>query len=165
MVEKLESNNGRPNILVVDDSRVVRVSVTRVLEHEFNVHQADDGKAGLAFAKNLKPNLVVTDIMMPNLDGYGLICALRGHANPHVSDAPIIVITGAEEEYVRERAYACGANAFITKPFNPHTFLNSVRKHLVYKNASTAELRAKYDERIMSIDISDIPEEASEDMS
>lgn len=153
----MANTDGRPSILVVDDSRVVLVSVTRILEHEFNVYQARDGEEGLDSARSLKPGLIISDIMMPKLDGYGLICALRGNKDSQLSDAPIIVITGSEEEYVRERAYACGANAFINKPFDATTLLNSVKTHLIHADASSAELSTKYDDRIESLVISDIP--------
>jgi PleD family two-component response regulator len=159
MFEPMESAEGRPNILLVDDSRLVRKSITQVLDSEFNVCQASDGEAGLMYARELKPDLVITDIMMPVMDGYGLICALRGHHDSQLSDVPIIVITAAGQEYVRERAYACGANAFINKSFDTRSLLDSVNKNLAHSDVSTAELSKKYDARIMSICISDLPED------
>lgn len=158
----MKKDDERPSILVVDDSRVVRVSVTRILDHGFNVFQANDGQSGLERARRLKPDLVVTDINMPKLDGYGLICALRGDDDDKLSNVPTIVMTGAEENDVRERAYACGANAFIPKPFDSSTLLESVKKHLAHHDASTAELDAIYGDRIESVIINDveIPEQA-----
>lgn len=156
----MKTDENRPSILVVDDSRVVRVSVTKILDQGFNVFQANDGEAGLERARKLHPDLVITDIMMPKLDGYGLICALRGHDNEKLSNVPIIVMTGAEEDDVRERAYACGCNAFIPKPFDSNTLLDKVRTNLDQSGASAAELDAIYGERVESVVIDNVPEEA-----
>lgn len=156
----MKKDDRRPSILIIDDSRVVRVSVTKILDHGFNVFQANDGQAGLERARKLHPDLVVTDIIMPNLDGYGLICALRGETSEKLSNVPIIVMTGAEEDDVKERAYACGCNAFIPKPFDSSTLLDSVKTNLEQSSASIAELDAIYGDRIESVVIDNIPEEA-----
>ena len=159
---KQDQDNDEPRILVVDDSRVIRVTITRVLDTGYHVLQASDGQMGLERARKVTPDLVISDIMMPNLDGYGLICAIRGEESTALSDVPIIVITSAEDDDVRERAYACGASAFILKPFDATHLLNTIRKHLDNHHASAAELAAIYDERIESIVITDIeqPEDA-----
>ena len=153
-VAAMALGNNSQSVLVVDDSRVVRVSVSRVLEQEYQVHQAEDGELGLAAAQRLQPDLVISDINMPNLDGYGLICRLRG--TDRLSDVPIIVITSAEEDIVRERAYACGANAFILKPFDASQLLRSVRAHLNDFDASADELSAKYGSHIEDVIVSDV---------
>lgn len=152
-----------PRILVVDDSRVVRVTVTRILDTGYHVLQAGDGQIGLDRARKIKPDLVVTDIMMPNLDGYGLICSLRGDDMPELSNVPIIVMTSAEDDTVRERAYACGADAFILKPFDAKQLLDSVRKHMANHNASAEELAAIYDDHIESVVVTDVVVPAEDD--
>lgn len=154
--------DNKSSVLIVDDSRVVRVSVSRVLGAEYEVHQAEDGEAGLAAAQRLHPDIVISDINMPKLDGYGLICRLRG--TDRLSDVPIIVITSAEEDIVRERAYACGANAFILKPFDASQLIDSVRTHLNDLEASAAELESIYGDHIEDVIVSDVapmPEDAS----
>lgn len=158
-----EQNNTEPRILVVDDSRVVRISVSRVLDQGFHVLQANDGKVGLERARKVKPDLVVTDIIMPNLDGYGLICALRGDDETEISEVPIIVMTSAEDDEVRERAYACGASAFILKPFDAAKLIDTVRQHLNDHNASADELAATYNDRIESVVVSDVIIPAEDD--
>ncbi|MDH5649954.1 MAG: response regulator [Gammaproteobacteria bacterium] len=148
--------DGKLRILVVDDSRVIRVSVARILEQGYQVLQANDGAIGLTMARREKLDLVITDIMMPNLDGYGLICALRGEDEPELSNIPIIVMTSAEDDIVRERAYACGANAFILKPFNATQLMESVHTHLTDQNASAEELAAMYNNAIESVVVTDV---------
>jgi len=145
---------GKPSVLVVDDSRVIRVSVKRALESDYTLLEAEDGEKGLASAQHQKPDLVISDINMPNLDGYGLICQLR--AQEDIGNVPIIVVTSAEEDIVRERAYACGANAFILKPFNATQLMESVHTHLTDQNASAEELAAMYNNAIESVVVTDV---------
>jgi len=145
---------GKPSVLVVDDSRVIRVSVKRALESDYTLLEAEDGEKGLASAQHQKPDLVISDINMPNLDGYGLICQLR--AQEDIGNVPIIVVTSAEEDIVRERAYACGANAFILKPFDPDQLRDTVQKHLNDHDASLAELDSMYGDAIEDVVATDV---------
>lgn len=146
----------KPCVLVVDDSKVVRVSVNRALEADYQIIQAEDGAVGINRVRALKPDLIISDINMPNLDGYGLICQIRAQEDDRISNAPIIVITSAEEDTVRERAYACGTNAFILKPFDPDQLRDTVRQHLEDHNASAMQLASKYADRIESVVATDV---------
>jgi response regulator RpfG family c-di-GMP phosphodiesterase len=104
-------------VLVVDDSRTVRASIRNHLKEEFEVIEAEDGEAGwTALSQNPAIKLVISDIQMPKLDGYGFICRVRATREESIRNKPIIVITGAEDDDSRKRAYACGANDFILKP-------------------------------------------------
>lgn len=123
--------NGKPWILVVDDSRVVRKTIINALGPEFNILEAGDGVAGYRMLRqNSRVEVVISDIQMPELDGYGLICKVRAVEDPGLREIPIIVITSAEDEITRERAYACGANDFILKPFNADQLTGCVRAQL-----------------------------------
>ncbi|MGD8559500.1 MAG: response regulator [Gammaproteobacteria bacterium] len=117
-------------ILIVDDSRTIRAGLTKVLSANYSVIEATDGEEGW---KKLQVNgsikLVITDIMMPTLDGYGLICRIRGSDTERLKKLPIIVVTSAEDELSRERAHACGANNFIVKPAKPKDLLERVNFH------------------------------------
>lgn len=107
----------RPTVLVADDSRTVRAAIRKYLSSHFEVLEAEDGEAAWALlTENPRVQLVVTDIQMPRLDGYGFICRIRAANDPKLRNYPIVVITSAEDEISRERAYACGANDFILKP-------------------------------------------------
>lgn len=152
----MDQTDKKPCVLIVDDSKVVRVSVNRALQDDFQIIQADDGEMGINRVKALKPDLIISDINMPNLDGYGLICQIRAHADDKISSAPIIVITSAEEDTVRERAYACGTNAFILKPFDPDMLRQTVHQHLEDHNASAAELGSLYGGRIEEVVATDV---------
>ncbi len=126
-------NNGsgpKPHVLVADDSRVIRKAVSKILGGDFDLIEAEDGESAWEqLAKDERIEVVMTDIDMPKLDGYGLICRVRAADQSRVRDLPIIVITGAEDEVTRERAYACGATDFITKPIDGVQLLARARAH------------------------------------
>lgn len=120
----------KARVLVVDDSRVMRKAIERVLSSEYELIEAGDGEAGWdALNSSGDIRVVISDVQMPILDGYGMICRIRAADDTRVSDIPIIVITGAEDEITKERAYACGANDFIAKPIDSAQLLNAVRNH------------------------------------
>lgn len=104
-------------ILVVDDSRTVRAAINKVLCSTYTIVQAEDGEDAWDKLLELeKVHMVISDIMMPRLDGYGLICRIRAAEQPEISKLPIVVVTSSEDALTRERAHACGANDFIIKP-------------------------------------------------
>lgn len=110
-------NSGR--VLVVDDSAVIRQAISKMLKVDFDVAVAGDGEAGwevLTQAPDV--GVLITDIEMPRLDGYAFICRVRASDEPRIRDLPIIVITGADDDETKARAFACGATDFITKPLN-----------------------------------------------
>jgi len=140
-------------ILIVDDSRTVRAGLSKILSKQFSIVQAVDGEDGWNKLKDdANIRLVVTDIMMPKLDGYGLICRIRGADAEHLKNIPIIVVTSAEDEISRERAHACGANNFIVKPAKETDLLERVNFHTesFLSSPITAPDMAQYEDRIES---------------
>lgn len=106
-------------VLVVDDSAVIRQAISKMLKVDFDVVVANDGEAGWQeLGRYPDTAVLITDIEMPRLDGYALICRVRASDEVRVRDLPIIVITGADDDETKARAYACGATDFITKPLN-----------------------------------------------
>ena len=135
------NNGSKPRVLVADDSRVIRKAVTKILGNDFELVEAEDGESAWdQLGKQDRVDVLMTDIEMPKLDGYGLICRVRAAEQSNLRDMPIIVITGAEDEVTRERAYACGATDFITKPIDSVQLLARARAH--------AKLDEKRDDRI-----------------
>ncbi|MFQ5546632.1 MAG: PleD family two-component system response regulator, partial [Acidiferrobacterales bacterium] len=118
----------KPRMLVVDDSRVMRKAIDKLVGNEFRVTEAEDGETG--WEKLLNDDqiqVVIADVLMPKLDGYALICRIRAADAARIRDVPVIVITGAEDDETRERAFACGANDFITKPIDGAQLLACAR--------------------------------------
>jgi CheY-like chemotaxis protein len=107
---------GKPCILVVDDSPTIRAAVTKALENDFELLQASDGERGWEIlCANSQIKLVVTDLMMPAMDGFALIERIRSAKVPGVAGLPIIVVTALEDPQAKVHALVAGANDFITK--------------------------------------------------
>lgn len=118
----------RSRVLIVDDSAVIRKAISLALDDEYDLLEANDGEAGWeALKTNHDLGVVISDVQMPKLDGYGMICRIRADNDPKVRDVPVIVITSADDDITRERAYACGANDFILKPIDSAQLLNCIR--------------------------------------
>src|SRR3989344_5207418 len=89
-----EKQNDRVRVLVVDDSRVIRKAVGKILGSEFDMVEAEDGEAGWQqLVQDEHIELVVADVEMPRLDGYALICRIRAADPERVRSVPVIVIT------------------------------------------------------------------------
>lgn len=131
------AGNQATRVLVVDDAQVMRRAVEKMLQSDYDVVLANDGEAGWEqLARDNQIAMLITDIQMPLLDGYGLICRVRASDKAHIRDLPIITITGAEDDETRIRAYACGSTDFITKPFDKKLLVSRVHAYLRLKQAS-----------------------------
>ena len=118
----------KPRVLVVDDSRLMRKAIHKFIQGEFEATEAEDGEKGWEMlVGDDQIQVVIADVLMPRLDGYALICRIRAADEARIRDVPVIVITGAEDDETRERAFACGANEFITKPIDGARLLECTR--------------------------------------
>lgn len=116
-------------IMTVDDSASVRQMVSFTLKGAgYEVIEAGDGKEALAKLNGIPVHMVITDLNMPNLDGIGLIRALRG--NPSCKFTPIIMLTTESQASKKEEGRAAGATGWVTKPFKPEQLLAVVKKVL-----------------------------------
>jgi len=105
-----------PRILIVDDSRIVRATIIKRIRDRFEVREEGDGEAAWqALLVDPDIHLVISDLSMPRLDGYGLLQRIRASKVPRVRDLPVIMISGDEDESARHRAKELGASDFITK--------------------------------------------------
>ena len=123
-----QSSPVRARILVIDDSKVVRVSLRKVLGVEFDITEAEDGEAGWeALLADPQIQVVLTDAGMPRLDGYDLIARIRAYDEPRIQHIPVNMVTAADDEATRQKALELGATDFITKPFDKAQLLARVR--------------------------------------
>ncbi len=133
------NNHHQPLILVVDDGMTIRLLVREALEQAgFLVEEAEDGRQALTMFQRLTPDLVLLDVMMPELDGFQACTALR--KMPTGEHIPIMMLTGLEDEGSIHRAYEVGATDFITKPINWVLLGHRVR-YLLRASRAFAELR------------------------
>ncbi|MCF6338386.1 MAG: response regulator [Gammaproteobacteria bacterium] len=118
----------KPRVLIIDDSRVVRVSLKKILSNEFEIVEAADGEAGWeALLADEQIQVILTDAGMPRLDGYALIARIRAHDDVRINDIPVNMVTAADDAAARQRALDLGATDFITKPFDKAQLLARVR--------------------------------------
>ena len=114
-------------ILTVDDSASMRALLLHALTSSgFEVIQADDGIAALEWLAENEADVVITDINMPRLDGFGLIERLRT-GNRH-QGRPILVLTTESSDAKKQRARDAGATGWIVKPFDPEKLVTAVRR-------------------------------------
>ncbi len=132
---------GAPTILVVDDSRINLKGVSRMLEGHFNVLTAESGPVALGIAAaDPRPDLILLDVMMPEMDGYEVIQRLR--ASPVTRDIPVIFVTARVNDEDEQHGLSLGAADYITKPLRAAILLARVKSHLKLKQAQD-ELRTQ----------------------
>ncbi|MFY9915606.1 MAG: response regulator [Nocardioidaceae bacterium] len=115
-----------PTVLVVDDSDVIRSLIVLNLELEgFSVHEARDGQECLDVVETVRPDLITLDAAMPRRDGFSTLEALR--TNPATSSIPVVMVSARAQGSDVARGKALGADAYITKPFEPEDLVQTVR--------------------------------------
>lgn len=116
----------QPRVLLVEDAPFLRYAFARLLRmHGFNVREATDGREALDCVGDFHPQLVLTDLMMPVMDGVELIRQL--HSNPDTTEIPVVAITADATEQTEQQARDAGAVDFITKPIDLPALLERLR--------------------------------------
>lgn len=131
---------GRPDVLVVEDNPEMRDFIAGTLADQFNVMTACDGHEGLERAQALRPDLVLTDLMMPRMSGEQLVAALR--RDSALATVPILLLTAKADDEIRVRLLKHGAQDFLTKPFQPQELCARVANLVSAKRAGDS-LRAE----------------------
>lgn len=116
-------------ILVIEDNKLIRENTAELLELEtYEVLKACNGQEGLEVALKEMPDLIICDIMMPELDGFSLLKLIRQH--PHFENIPFIFCTASAEKSEIKKGLASGANDYIIKPFDADQLVELVGKYL-----------------------------------
>jgi len=136
-----EGADGRPRVLVADDNADMRHYVERLLAQRYRVETVADGKAALDAARQQPPALILTDVMMPQLDGFGLLREIRGDAA--LKDTPVIMLSARAGEESRVEGVEAGADDYLVKPFSARELIARVDAHL-----KLARLRRETNEAI-----------------
>ena len=119
----------QPTVLVVEDEPVILEIITSLLQEEqYKVLQAPNGQAALALLEDDRPDLIISDIRMPGMDGFELCERVR--TNPDFVQLPFIFLTGRDERADMRRGMGLGADDYLTKPFDPDDLLTAVRVRL-----------------------------------
>ncbi|HEY1676725.1 MAG TPA: response regulator [Candidatus Sulfotelmatobacter sp.] len=122
------ASSPRRHVLIADDNADMRQYLERLLSDKYDVSSAADGKLALEAIQKRAPDLIVSDIMMPHLDGLGLLQALR--ANPATGTIPIILLSARAGEEARVEGIHAGADDYLIKPFSARELLARVNTHL-----------------------------------
>ena len=140
IVPRIRPSSRRATVLVVEDNTDLIRFIASLLQADYAVLAATDGEAGLKMAQERAPDIVVTDLMMPKLNGVQLIQALR--SAPETENLPIIMLTAHDSVDQRIEAHAGGADAYLSKPFHGRELLALIGR-LVRRQEEHLELAAQ----------------------
>lgn len=135
-IEKIKS----PTILIAEDNKELRYYISSLLINSYNVLTAENGKIALEIAKKELPNLILSDILMPELDGKEF-CQLIKH-DIHTCHIPFIMITALVSDSCQKEGLTMGADDYITKPFNPEILLSKISTILQSRALITRQAKA-----------------------
>lgn len=135
----VSDENSKPRILAVDDSRVMRVAMRKILGKDYDVIEAEHGEdAWTLLINDSSIQVVFTDLSMPYLDGYGLLGRMRNSDDAHIKNMPVVIITGKEDDdAAKQQALDRGASDFISKPFESVQLLARAKTHVSFQQTST----------------------------
>lgn len=121
----------KPEVIVVDDSKVIRLAARKMLGSDYTIHLAEDGLVGWEMLQqNSAISVVFTDLSMPNLNGMELLNNIRTSSDDHISNLPVIIMTGHDDsESVKQEVFDAGATDFIAKPFESIDLLSRAKAY------------------------------------
>jgi len=139
-----DKNKKKPSLLVVEDDKAIQGLLTAVLSGESDVHTAADGKSALAKAEEIRPDLILLDVGLPDTDGFDVCRRLKKH--PLLSEIPVIFLTSRSSSTDEVDGLEAGSIDYITKPINPTVLRARIRNHLELKrHRDTLERMARLD--------------------
>lgn len=134
--------NSRPSVLVIDDHEDIRSYLKELLKDEYEILEAADGSSGLRIALETLPDLIISDVMMPHMNGIELCAEIKN--NIATSHIPVVLLTARASETYELDGLETGADDYITKPFNP--LVVKMRVHNMLENRK--QLKAHYLKKI-----------------
>ena len=123
-----ESERVRPLVLVADDNADMRAHLDRVLSAHFDTVLVADGDSALAATRQLRPDAIVTDVMMPGIDGFELVAAIR--ADPALAAMPVLMLSARAGTEAVDEGYAGGADDYLPKPFRSQELIDRLNSRL-----------------------------------
>jgi two-component system, OmpR family, alkaline phosphatase synthesis response regulator PhoP len=119
----------KKTILLVDDEEdIIKLNMVRLIDSDYDVISASNGKDALKKAGSQHPDLILLDVMMPGMDGLQVLAALK--KNPEALSIPVIMLTALGEDEIMNKAKLIGAVDFIAKPFNTEMLLEVINKYM-----------------------------------
>ena len=122
----------KSKILIVEDTAAVREEISDILMMEgFDVFEAKNGLDGLSQIKNINPNLILTDIVMPEMNGFELYEAIQKDSG--INNIPVIFLSAKADKNAVDRAKKMGSGDYIIKPVSPDKLINTIKKRINFK--------------------------------
>jgi signal transduction histidine kinase len=143
LARESEAAADAPRILLVEDEPEIRAFLRGVLKPYYRVLEAGNGEEGLMMARKHRPELIVSDVMMPVMSGLQMLQALR--ASPETVDVPVLLLTAKQEVDAKVEGLGIGANDYLGKPFSPREVLARIEAQLRLRDAA---VRAAENERL-----------------
>lgn len=141
--EETSSGDNLPIVLIVEDQPDMRKYISNKLENRYHIMEAKDGKDGLDMALDEIPDLVISDVMMPVMDGFELCKALK--TDRRTSHIPVIILTARADDSDKIAGLETGADAYLIKPFNARELRLRVKNLIEIRN----KLRAKFSQKMV----------------
>jgi signal transduction histidine kinase len=141
--QEADAGPDAPRVLVVEDEPEIRAFLHSVLRPYYRLLEATNGEEGLRLARKERPDLIISDVMMPVMSGIQMLVALRG--SPETVDTPIILLTARQEVDAKVEGLSMGANDYLGKPFSPREMLARIEAQLRLRDAA---VRAAENERL-----------------
>ena len=136
----IETGTLKPSLLIVEDNPEIRSFIKSVFEDSFKILEAENGNVGYEQAIKHKPNAIISDLMMPEMDGLALCNKLR--ATEETLHIPVVMLTARTATVFQEKGYHSGADIYVTKPFNP-TVLKAQVEGLINSRQRLRDLFSK----------------------
>jgi signal transduction histidine kinase len=144
-IEAAPESGERAFVVLADDNADMRDYVHRLLAMRYEVEPAPDGEAALEAARRRRPDLILSDVMMPRLDGFGVLRAVR--ADPHLKDVPVVLLSARAGEEAKVEGLEAGADDYLVKPFSARELLARVASNIdlarARRQAAEASRRAE----------------------
>jgi PAS domain S-box-containing protein len=135
----------RETVVVADDNADMRDYLAHLLRGHYEVHTVSDGEQAIKAVREMRPNLVLADMMMPRMDGFAVLQAIR--SDPALSSTPVILLSARAGEEARVEGFQAGADDYVSKPFTARELIARVATHIKMANVrrETDRLRRLYD--------------------
>ncbi|NVJ17877.1 ATP-binding protein [Myxococcus sp. AM010] len=154
--EPRPSSHASATVLLVEDNADMRDYVQRLLSGRYTVETAADGRAALASVRARRPDLVLSDVMMPGLDGFGLLRALR--ESHFTADIPVILLSARAGEEATVEGLEAGANDYLVKPFSARELLARVEGNLALSRVREEQRRVEQARQALAVVVEQSPD-------
>ena len=149
-------------VLVVDDNQSIRSLLRHILENYFEVDEACNGQEGLTTARKTQPDLIITDLIMPGIDGLSLTKSIKGDLV--TSHIPVLLLTGEDQEGSQLLGYQAGADIYLTKPIHADLLLTVIGNFLDRPKPTSRELIDEYSSEATDLGLSELDQAFMEDV-